>query len=75
MALADYRLCDVCGAKAFYDADLQYDFDERPDTGLYNVGAWAVLCRECTQTHRIIISDKASGIGVSTDAGDGAAPK
>ena len=25
MALADYRLCDVCGGKAFYDAGLNYD--------------------------------------------------
>jgi hypothetical protein len=25
MAAADYRLCDVCGEKAFYDANLQYD--------------------------------------------------
>lgn len=28
MALADYRLCDVCGGKAFYDASLNYD--DRP---------------------------------------------
>jgi len=25
MAGADYRSCDVCGGKAFYDADLNYD--------------------------------------------------
>jgi hypothetical protein len=25
MALADYRLCDVCGGKCFYDAHLNYD--------------------------------------------------
>lgn len=25
MAAADYRLCDVCGGKAFYDANLNYD--------------------------------------------------
>lgn len=24
MAYADYRLCDVCGSKAFYDAELSY---------------------------------------------------
>jgi len=28
MALCDYRLCDVCGRKAFYDAHLNYD--DRP---------------------------------------------
>ena len=25
MAYADYRLCDVCGGKAFYDANLNYE--------------------------------------------------
>ncbi len=25
MAGADYRRCDVCGGKAFYDADLSYE--------------------------------------------------
>lgn len=25
MAMADYRLCDVCGGKAFYDANLSYE--------------------------------------------------
>lgn len=25
MAMADYRLCDVCGGKAFYDSNLNYD--------------------------------------------------
>ena len=25
MARADYKLCDVCGEKAFYDASLNYE--------------------------------------------------
>lgn len=25
MAYADYKLCDVCGEKAFYDANLNYE--------------------------------------------------
>ena len=25
MAAADYRLCDVCGGKVFYDANLNYE--------------------------------------------------
>lgn len=25
MAKADYRLCDLCGSKAFYDANLNYE--------------------------------------------------
>ena len=34
MAMADYRLCDVCGGKVFYDANLNYDQgpDEWHDT-------------------------------------------
>lgn len=28
MAGADYRSCDVCGGKAFYDADLQYEQED-----------------------------------------------
>lgn len=32
MALSDYRLCDVCGGKAFYDANLNYsDGGQMPD--------------------------------------------
>jgi hypothetical protein len=52
MALADYRLCDGCQGKAFYDSNLSYDFDEYPDTGLSNLGDWCVLCRECAKTHK-----------------------
>lgn len=25
MAMADYRLCDVCGEKVFYDSNLNYE--------------------------------------------------
>ncbi len=31
MAAADYRLCDVCGGKAFYDSNLNYEFGEKND--------------------------------------------
>lgn len=30
MAMADYRLCDVCGGKAFYDSNLNYGDADRP---------------------------------------------
>jgi hypothetical protein len=63
MAYADYRLCDVCQEKAFYDANLSYDFEEHPDTGLYNVGAWGVLCRDCVKTHRVVILPLEAGEG------------
>ena len=29
MAAADYYLCDVCGGKCFYDADLGYEFPDK----------------------------------------------
>jgi hypothetical protein len=58
MARADYRLCDVCDDKAFYDANLNYDFEENPETGLWQLGAWVVLCSDCAKTHDIQIVPK-----------------
>ena len=68
MALSDYRLCDVCGGKAFYDANLNYHLDAPADSqfrvagqpgqwghGLDYVGDWAVLCDDCAKTHRCVI--------------------
>lgn len=65
MAAADYRLCDLCSSKAFYDANLGYERDhevpriageEVPQfVGLDNLGDWAVLCRNCAKTHRTMI--------------------
>lgn len=67
MASCDYRLCDVCGGKAFYNANLNYDHAERENdpesyriagepqkwgTRLDYLGDWAVLCSECAKTHR-----------------------
>ncbi len=64
MAGLDYRRCDVCGGKAFYDANLNY---QEPDEGLlpYRIagsegnglrlgylGDWAVICATCAETHR-----------------------
>ncbi len=45
MALRDYRLCDVCGRKTFYDANLDVSA----------VGALVVLCQECAKTHSLHI--------------------
>lgn len=58
MAAADYRLCDGCGQKSFYDSVLNYDFDEYPDTGLFNLGDWMCLCRECVKSYEIQIVKK-----------------
>lgn len=29
MAMSDYRLCDVCGSKAFYDSNLNYEWPDK----------------------------------------------
>lgn len=71
MAAADYRLCDVCEGKAFYDANLTYEDEiDAPDRPPYRVagedaggwgyrlgylGDWAVLCTDCSKTHRTAI--------------------
>jgi hypothetical protein len=54
MALADYRLCDQCGNKAFYDARLNYDV-ENGVTVLDHLGTWAVLCVDCAKTHETVV--------------------
>ncbi len=63
MAYADYRLCDVCQRKAFYDSVLDYgDYDKVGEDGNllpeHNTGAWKVLCRECAKTHTITIAPR-----------------
>lgn len=58
MAASDYRLCDICDKKTFYDAELQYDFKAYPKTGLFNLGDWACLCIECAKTHEVVIKVK-----------------
>jgi hypothetical protein len=58
MAMADYWACDVCGAKAFYDAGLAYwdknlrriDSKQMPD----GAGDMAAICSKCAQTHEVV---------------------
>lgn len=67
MAMGDYRACDVCGGKSFYDATLNYNGGPDEDyppfrlagkeqdgyrDNLPGVGDWAVLCHGCAKTHR-----------------------
>lgn len=60
MAGADYYTCDKCGAKAFYDANLDYDSKEvdpntnKPMPG-HNVGKMIVLCVDCAKQNDIKI--------------------
>lgn len=77
MAAADYKLCDVCSGKAFYDSDLNYeDHHDAPDRKPYKVagqkadwgyrlgylGDWSVICDGCAETHQTrIIKAKDAG--------------
>lgn len=67
MAMADYKRCDVCGGKTFYDANLDYRmpgdklYMEHPRTYIpmpCGVGDWAVLCKKCAQTHEVKVEVK-----------------
>ena len=58
MAYADYRHCDICDAKTFYDANVDYDWNEYPETGLRNTGALFVLCVACSKFHDILTKRK-----------------
>lgn len=70
MAAADYRLCDVCGSKTFYDANLNYyqgaDVEGsvrnsgvlQQHTRLDYLGDWCVICQECAKTHECRIAQK-----------------
>ena len=70
MAYADYRLCDICGGKAFYDANLNYEFGthkepipveelvENTNYGIDRLGDWAVICLDCANTHKCVIVKK-----------------
>lgn len=56
MAAADYRLCDVCAGKVFYDANLNYDYDrESGEYKLDYLGDWAVICDDCAKTHKCVV--------------------
>jgi hypothetical protein len=66
MSMADYRACDVCGGKAFYDASLHYP-EEGEQTESPNVpmgaGAIKVLCRKCAKTHTLVVIEKSKTDG------------
>ena len=61
MAGCDYRSCDKCGAKTFYDAALHFD-DDRVDRYMdplpVGCGDWGALCMKCAKTHEIRIVQK-----------------
>lgn len=70
MAGSDYRLCDVCGRKVFYDSGLNYETtnvttdkvakvagESQGAWGykLESLGDWAVICRNCAKTYKTAI--------------------
>lgn len=54
MAGADYRSCDICRCKTYYDANLNWDFEAYPEHGL-RLGDWKVICIECAKTYKCVI--------------------
>lgn len=63
MAMADYHLCDNCGCKTFYDADLDGFYDPKTGEwlygckGVYGFRAFA-LCKDCEKTHEIVVQER-----------------
>lgn len=65
MAMADYYSCDLCGAKTFYDANLDWESGYGAEEGqpypvnpvtehpwpCGNVGFMLVFCRACTDSN------------------------
>lgn len=61
MAMADYAQCDVCGAKAFYDANITDDRYHDPiEQGGVDI---VVICNACTKTHRAVVESKEQSNG------------
>lgn len=61
MSGADYYCCDVCGAKTFYDAELNYHnkrcvLDPVTRKKLpYGASGMAVICEECATDYKAVI--------------------
>lgn len=75
MAMADYHLCDNCGAKTFYDANLEGFHNADGDwlygwEGVAGYRAFA-LCSACSETHEIIIRPRDSDASFAENAAGG----
>lgn len=65
MAYCDYKLCDLCGGKAFYDTvitDPHYCATWDPNETKPPIGL-AVLCAQCNLTHEAVIRPRRTGQG------------
>ena len=65
MAGMDYKHCDKCGTKVFYDANFNYEFevpnDERVTGRPYafeGLGDWKTLCKKCSKGYVVAIREK-----------------
>lgn len=69
MALADYRLCDICDGEVFYDVNLNYRFEEDSWTSfdeldkkrgykLDYLGDWVCICKDCSEKYIVTIMDR-----------------
>lgn len=66
MALGDYHACDNCGAKTFYDANLDGFHDRESGVWLYGTEGFHgyrafALCASCEKTHEIVVQEKKHG--------------
>lgn len=58
MALRDYKLCDVCGSKAFYDAELSYEYGEKLNgTWVLPTDTFKIAGKEQTDTSLHYLGD------------------
>jgi hypothetical protein len=62
MAAADYCLCFRCGAKAFYDSNVEseaylnaFQWPNHPDHPQIGI---KVLCVQCNKTHAVVIVER-----------------
>lgn len=59
MSGADYKHCDNCECKTFYDANLDYDFKENDKrTQLHNTGDHKALCSKCADSFELVIKPR-----------------
>ena len=61
MASCDYKLCDICSKKHFYDSDIYYP-DSEYAKALENKTVKSI-CDTCAKTHEIVIKQKDNNNG------------
>lgn len=62
MAYVDFQHCAVCDRKTFYDANINWDWQ--------NVGQVLSLCRECAKKFEVQLKNKETGEVVTQDVPD-----